>query len=471
MAYGPATPLVCELAAANIARRPLAAARQRAPATVPAPSVQETPARPMLEMHAADRRKRLKHDDAICFFMDKWPSEWIAGMLGTPEQAARTSRRAAAVALEEHLRHKGGSDGATLRGAVHVIFGEHGYVNYRRHYNEPACWDFPISGAELVAFCAHRQATSAATARGGGNSVRHGVMASIKSAATYYKLPVDMDCVLQQAAAPRVAKEEVPADSVPTALLLGLEQIAAGGALHAVGTDYARAFLLLIALRARLGDMLSARAFAVAQLYSSTCVSCTMDMKDGSRQAWAAVPACGLTGEWAWAPEFVATRQRVGCVFVEFKCPRGYAGDIAHAEACAQPAAASKPRVERAWDTLIHYVALRQGFQLSALRQLRLTGHAPRHVYPTWAAKLNWSLPAREEIGRWAGDIVLLIGEERDTRQRSQRAICAVRYAREASRQTQVRLMRDLIDAVASIVGCEGDEWDAIVASPYYKMH
>ena len=77
----------------------------------------------------------------------------------------------------------------------------------------------------------------------------------------------------------------------------------------------------------------------------------------------------------------------------------------------------------------------------------------------------------REEIGRWAGDVVLLAGEERDTRQRSQRAICAVRYAREASRQTQVRLMRDLIDAVASVIMSPGDEWDAIVSSRYYKMH
>ena len=102
---------------------------------------------------------------------------------------------------------------------------------------------------------------------------------------------------------------------------------------------------------------------------------------------------------------------------------------------------------------------------------LKLTGHAPRHVFPAWAAKFNWSLPAREEIGRSAGDVVLLAGEERDTRQRSRRAICAVRYAREASRQSQVRLMRDLVDAVASVLHCEGDEWDAIVASRFYKMH
>ena len=66
---------------------------------------------------------------------------------------------------------------------------------------------------------------------------------------------------------------------------------------------------------------------------------------------------------------------------------------------------------------------------------------------------------------------MLLAGEERDTRQRSQRAICAVRYAREASRQTQIRLMRDLIDAVASVITSPGDEWDAIVSSRYYKMH
>ena len=120
---------------------------------------------------------------------------------------------------------------------------------------------------------------------------------------------------------------------------------------------------------------------------------------------------------------------------------------------------------------VLQYVARAEEVQPGVLAQLRLTGHAPRHVFPVWAAKFNWSLPAREEIGRWAGDIVLLAGEERDTRQRSQRAICAVRYAREASRQTQIRLMRDLVDVVASVIGRQGDEWDLIVESKYYKMH
>ena len=191
---------------------------------------------------------------------------------------------------------KGGSDGATLRGAVSVVFGDFGYIKYRRFYGEPACWDFPITGAELVEFCAHRHATSPATARGGGHAVRQGVLASIKAAARHYCLPVDLDCVLMHSAAPRVAKEETPADSVPMPLILGLERVAQGGVLHELGTDYARAFLVLIALRARLGDMLSARAFACEELYSSLCISCSMDMKDGSRQAWAAVPARGVLG-------------------------------------------------------------------------------------------------------------------------------------------------------------------------------
>ena len=159
---------------------------------------------------------------------------------------------------------------------------------------------------------------------------------------------------------------------------------------------------------------------------------------------------------------FVAQRASAGCVFRDFKCARGQAGNVAHAYAVALAEPAAKHRVDKAWEAMLEFVATAQRVPASLLKPLRLTGHAPRHVFPAWAAKFNWSLPAREEIGRWAGDVVLLAGEERDTRQRSRRAICAVRYAREASRQSQVRLMRDLIDAVASVLHCAGDEWDAI---------
>ena len=64
---------------------------------------------------------------------------------------------------------------------------------------------------------------------------------------------------------------------MPMPLLLCMERIAEGGILHALATDYVRAFLLLISLRARLGDMISARAFACEILYAFPSVSCTMD--------------------------------------------------------------------------------------------------------------------------------------------------------------------------------------------------
>ena len=210
-AYGPETPVVWQLAVASVAKRPAASASRAVLVTPCVMPTQATPALAARSVHATDAQHRAKHDAAICLFMDAWPASWVARMLGSEAQAARTSRRAAAVALEEHLRLKGGSDGASLRGAVSVIFGELGYVRYRRAYGEPECWDFPITGAELVAFCAHRHATSTATARGGGHAVRQGVLAIITAAARHYCLPVDLDCILIQFAAPRVAREQTPA--------------------------------------------------------------------------------------------------------------------------------------------------------------------------------------------------------------------------------------------------------------------
>ena len=63
------------------------------------------------------------------------------------------------------------------------------------------------------------------------------------------------------------------------------------------------------------------------------------------------------------------------------------------------------------------------------------------------------------------------MGEERDTRQKARRAICAVRYARDASRQSQVRLVRDLVEAIASVAPYDADVMDRVVASTFYKMH
>ena len=129
-------------------------------------------------------------------------------------------------------------------------------------------------------------------------------------------------------------------------------------------------------------------------------------------------------------------------------------------------------RVRKAWDSILLHVAARSSdLALRDIGLLRLTGHGPRHWLATWAAHFMFSLPAREEIGRWVGDIVLLVGEERDTRQRSARAICAVRYARDASRQSQIRLVKDLVEAIASVAPYDMHVLDRVIASEFYKMH
>ena len=154
-------------------------------------------------------------------------------------------------------------------------------------------------------------------------------------------------------------------------------------------------------------------------------------------------------------------------------CEGKSAGAVTHPSAVAKGKDASSARVKQGWAALLVYVRDVSRYACDVdFASLKLTGHALRHFYPGWAARFMWSLPAREEIGRWAGDIVLLVGEERDTRQKSQRGICAVRYAREASRQAEVLLMRDLILAVVSVQHVsEEDMWHALASSEFYKMH
>ena len=76
-----------------------------------------------------------------------------------------------------------------------------------------------------------------------------------------------------------------------------------------------------------------------------------------------------------------------------------------------------------------------------------------------------WSLPAREEIGRWVGDVQLVPGESRDTRVRSTRGICAVRYAQEASRMLQIGLVSDLVQAVKELHP-RSDTWLSVPRCP-----
>jgi hypothetical protein len=157
-------------------------------------------------------------------------------------------------------------------------------------------------------------------------------------------------------------------------------------------------------------------------------------------------------------------------VFPQFSAPRGFAGDVMHARAVIDSCEAPLSRVDEAWKSVVAHVNRRRpDIQLSSLRKLTL--HSPRHWLAFWAAIMMWSLPAREEIGRWVGDLQLVPGESRDTRVRSTRGICAVRYAQEASRMLQIGLVSDLVQAVKELQPRSDSIVERAKVSKFYKMH
>ena len=282
------------------------------------------------------------------------------------------------------------------------------------------------------------------------------------------------ECVFDKLILKRGGAPPRSADTLPEIVVQHLEAAARGRVLGHVGTYYARMFFLMLLLRARAKDMATSRSFVAETLLGMLCVTCAMDMKDGSTGAWCGVPAFGLCGPLDWVPEHLELRRSLAYTFPEFACPFRQAGNIAcSAAAFAVPyAEASESRVAQAWGSFIAEVA--RSFSVGALTDKalwRLTGHSPRHWAPNWAARFAWSLPAREELGRWAGDILLLAGEERDTRQRAAKAICAVRYANAASRETQLRLLFDLMRAIASVLPDSEGVHLRIEASVFYKKH
>ena len=120
-----------------------------------------------------------------------------------------------------------------------------------------------------------------------------GVHNQLQRAHTYLGLPMHV-CALHKLVSSRGGCPQRPADALPDRLVQFVERVAAGGMWNAVGTFYARMFALMIAMRARAQDMASAKNYAVVTLLSHVCITCAMDMKDGSKGAWCGVPARGV---------------------------------------------------------------------------------------------------------------------------------------------------------------------------------
>ena len=219
--------------------------------------------------------------------------------------------------------------------------------------------------------------------------------------------------------------------SAPDQLVAEIEWLAFAAVvaecLH-VCADYLIVFQLMTYSRSRKENFSTAKGIRLEMMCSLQCVAGNMNMKDGSVQAWWAVPATGILGEWTHLYAWMERVRLRGYVFPQCTAPRGSAGDVMHARAVIDSCEAPLPRVDEAWRSVVAYVSRRcPEMQLDNLRKLTL--HSPRHWLAFWAAIMMWSLPAREKIGRWVGDVQLVPGESRDTRVRSSRGICAVRYA------------------------------------------
>ena len=412
----------------------------------------------------------LQFEESLNFFLASWRDDWLQKVLGGSESASRTSEHAAAISIRQQAAEHGGKGGVHLRECVNLIFGQNGYLAYRRELRLPEEYDFDIQPAEFIAFRLWRRARSKAAS---GHCVILAVTRTMYVAVRYFGCPVDLQCALLLKPPKVVVVPATPADCPPDELVVEIERMAAAAVaakcLH-VCTDYLIAFQLMMFSRSRKEDFSTAKDIRLEKMCSLQCVVGSMNMKDGSVQAWWAVPATGMLGEWTHLHAWIERVRLRGYVFPQFSAPRGFAGDVMHARAVIDGCEAPLSRVDEAWRSVVAHVDRRRpDIQLSSLRKLTL--HSPRHWLAFWAAIMMWSLPAREEIGRWVGDLQLVPGESRDTRVRSTRGICAVRYAQEASRMLQIGLVSDLVQAVKELQPRSDSMVERAKVSKFYKMH
>jgi hypothetical protein len=241
-------------------------------------------------------RQETQFEDALTFFLANWRDEWLQRVLGGSESAVRTSEHAAAISIRQQAVEHGGKGGVHLRECVNLIFGQNGYLAYRRELRLPVAYDFDIQPAEFIAFRLWRRARSKAAS---GHCVILAVTRTMYVAVRYFGCPVDMQCALLLKPPKVVVVPATPADCPPDGLVVEIERMAfaavAAERLH-VCADYLIAFQLMMFSRSRKEDFSTARGIRLESMCSLMCVVGSMNMKDGSVQAWWAVPATGMLG-------------------------------------------------------------------------------------------------------------------------------------------------------------------------------
>ena len=93
---------------------------------------------------------------------------------------------------------------------VNLIYGQNGYLAYRRELRLPAEFDFEIQPAEFIAFRLWRRARSKAAS---GHCVILAVTRTMYVAVRYFGCPVDLQCELLLKPPKMVVLPATPADS------------------------------------------------------------------------------------------------------------------------------------------------------------------------------------------------------------------------------------------------------------------
>ena len=130
-----------------------------------APAVQQTPTPPLCVQEptpcpptssisnskGGKLGNEIRFEESLVFFLASWRDEWLQRVLGGSASAVRTSEHAAAISIRQQAVEHGGKGGVHLRECVNLIFGQNGYLAYRRELRLPAEYDFEIQPAEFIA--------------------------------------------------------------------------------------------------------------------------------------------------------------------------------------------------------------------------------------------------------------------------------------------------------------------------------
>ena len=409
---------------------------------------------------------------AIAALLAAWPEDLLR--LQQRDELGREihSRAEALEALQLSCAAHAGAKGATCDLVRNIISS---YRSTRRERRYPPETDFPIREVGLKIFIGDREREARGRQRKrplvkGG--VRKHVLGAMRSGIKFgLRVASDVDfSSLKQRTRRRLP---ATAPDTPCRVIASLESDARGDGPRVLSEGekfLARSFVWAEAADARLGDFESAWGARVSDTPDGPVVCGWMDTKDGSEGCWWGFPAMGITGPLSWSAEHAEAVRRAGCMFPKVTA----SGAVSPA---SDSSAASLSAVRKAKAA----AAVRGGMPAGIAATL-VKGHGGRHVSVCFARKLVWSAPARAEFGMWAeGDEDLRWdGTKMVLVPRTRGLTCSQRYSMPAAQETQLRLRRSIVSAIAGLYA--GMEWESVPwdnslsdarveASPWYKYH